>query len=58
MVSTNQKKSIAKTVGAFCVAVGVIYLAFFLFSHDHTPPVAALVGVAVGLVLLTLSKSR
>ena len=58
MVSTNQKKSIGKTIGAFCVLIGFVYLASFIFSQDHTPPVAAVVCVAAGLVLLTLSKRR
>ena len=58
MISTNQKKSIGKTVGAFCVLIGLVYLTFFIFSDDHTPPVAALICVAAGLVLLTFSKRR
>lgn len=58
MINTNQKKSIAKTVGFFCVIIGLVYLSFFIFSLDRTPPPGALVCVAVGLVLLTLSKKR
>lgn len=58
IMDTNQKKAIGKTVGFACVAVGLIYLGFFMFSHDHTPPVGAFVCVAAGIVLLTLSKRR
>jgi len=58
MVNTNQKKSIAKTIGFFCVMIGLVYLAYFIFSLDRTPPLGAIVCVVVGLGLLTLSKSR
>jgi lipid-A-disaccharide synthase-like uncharacterized protein len=58
MVDTNQKKAIGKTVGFFCVVFGLVYLSFFIFSLDRTPPVAAIICVAVGLLLLTLSKRR
>ena len=56
MVSTNQKKSIAKTIGAFCVLIGILYLGFFIFSHDYSPPVAAVICVVVGLLLLAISR--
>lgn len=56
MRSTNRKKSIAKTVGAFCVVIGVLYLAFFIFSHDYTLPLTPLACIVLGLVLLALSN--
>lgn len=58
MVDKNQTKSIAKTIGFFCVAIGLFYLSLFIFSYKRPLPVAALVCVAVGIVLLTLSKRR
>jgi inner membrane protein involved in colicin E2 resistance len=58
MVNTKQKKSIAKTVGFFCVMIGLVYLSFFIFSLDRTAPAGAFVCIVVGLVLLTLSKGR
>ncbi|MGI9104987.1 MAG: hypothetical protein ACR2G4_01915 [Pyrinomonadaceae bacterium] len=57
-MDTNQKKAIGKTVGACCVAIGLIYLSFFIFSRDHTPPLGAFLSVVVGIILLTLSKRR
>lgn len=54
----NQVKSIGKTLGAVCVVLGLIYLCKFIFSSDHTPPTAAIVSVAVGLLLMTISKTR
>ena len=57
-MKTNRTKSIGKTIGAVCVAIGLIYLSFFIFSRDHTPPTAAVVCVVAGLLLLTLSRRR
>ena len=58
MIDTDQKKSIVKTAGFFCVVIGLVYLSYFLFSLDRTPPAGALILVSVGIVLLTLSKRR
>lgn len=58
MINPNQQKAIAKTAGFFCVVIGLVYLAFFIFSRDHTAPVGAVVCVVVGIVLLTLAKWR
>lgn len=57
-MKTNRTKSIGKTVGAMCVAIGLIYLSFFIFSRDYTPPGAAVACVVAGLLLLTLSRRR
>lgn len=54
----NQVKSIGKTLGAVCIVLGLIYLCRFIFSSDHTPPTAAIVSVAVGLLLMAISKTR
>lgn len=57
-LNTHQVKSVGKTLGAVCVMLGLIYLGKFIFSHDHTPPTAAVVSVAVGLLLLSISKTH
>lgn len=58
MEPRNQIKSIGKTVGFAFIAIGLLYLGFFMFSRDLTPPTAALVSVAVGTILILLAKRR
>ena len=58
MVNQNQKRAIVKTAGAVCVAIGLASMAFFIFGHDQPPTLGALICVAVGIILMTLSKRR
>ncbi len=58
METQNQIKSIGRTIGFACVIISLLYLGFFVFSRDLTPPTAALVGVAVGTILILLAKRR
>lgn len=58
MVTTNQQKSVARTVGALCVAVGIAYMLFTLLKPVYAFPWGSLVWVLVGAVLLVVSKRR
>ncbi len=56
MKANNLKRDIGKTIGFVLVAVGIIYLGFFIFSRDYTPPPGAVACVVVGVILMMISK--
>ncbi len=56
METNNRKRGIGKTIGFVLIAIGIIYLGFFIFSQDRTAPPAAIVFVVVGIAMMMLSK--